>query len=142
MSSRGVAVVSGASRGLGASIAQRLAADGWPVAVNYRHGRVAAESVVGKIGEAGGVVVVGAHGKDHAGARGEPGGEEHEDEDDDDDPTDGRSGPSSRLTPERPTVALATRESGLHLWPHDSIGGVNERKLASRFVETTRPSTL
>jgi hypothetical protein len=39
-------------------------------------------------------------------------------------------------------MALATRESGLHLWPHDSIGGVNERKLASRFVETARPATL
>jgi 3-oxoacyl-[acyl-carrier protein] reductase len=55
MSSFGVAVVSGASRGLGASIAHRLAADGWAVAVNYRHGRVAAESVVGQIREAGGV---------------------------------------------------------------------------------------
>jgi NAD(P)-dependent dehydrogenase (short-subunit alcohol dehydrogenase family) len=32
----GAALVSGASRGLGAIIARRLAADGWPVAVNYR----------------------------------------------------------------------------------------------------------
>ena len=32
----GAALVSGASRGLGAVIARRLAADGWPVAVNYR----------------------------------------------------------------------------------------------------------
>jgi 3-oxoacyl-[acyl-carrier protein] reductase len=55
MSLSGVAVVSGASRGLGASIAHRLAADGWPVAVNYRHGRVGAESVVAKIRQAGGV---------------------------------------------------------------------------------------
>ena len=47
--------MSGASRGLGATIAHRLAADGWPVAVNYRHGRVEAESVVAKIREAGGV---------------------------------------------------------------------------------------
>ena len=39
-------------------------------------------------------------------------------------------------------MALAPRETGLHLWPHDSIGGVNERKLASRFVETTRRATL
>ena len=30
-------------------------------------------------------------------------------------------------------MALAPREAGLHLWPHDSIGGVNERsELASR----------
>ena len=55
MSPTGVAVVSGASRGLGASIAHRLAADGWPVAVNYRRGRLEAEGVVGKIREAGGV---------------------------------------------------------------------------------------
>jgi 3-oxoacyl-[acyl-carrier protein] reductase len=55
MSPSGVAVVSGASRGLGASIAYRLAADGWPVAVNYRHGRVGAESVVATIRETGGV---------------------------------------------------------------------------------------
>jgi NAD(P)-dependent dehydrogenase (short-subunit alcohol dehydrogenase family) len=32
----GAVLVSGASRGLGAVIARRLAADGWPVAVNYR----------------------------------------------------------------------------------------------------------
>ncbi len=55
MGPSGVAVVSGASRGLGASIAHRLAADGWPVAVNYRQGRVGAESVVTKIRELGGV---------------------------------------------------------------------------------------
>jgi hypothetical protein len=87
-------------------------------------------------------MVVGAHGEDHAGAREEPGGEEQDNEDDNDDPTEGRSGPSSRLSLERPSVALATRESGLHLWPHDSIGGVIERKPASRFVETPRRSTL
>jgi 3-oxoacyl-[acyl-carrier protein] reductase len=55
MSPTGVAVVSGASRGLGAAIAHRLAVDGWPVAVNYHHGRVGAESVVDKIRQAGGV---------------------------------------------------------------------------------------
>ena len=67
------------------------------------------------VGQTGGVVVVGAHGKDRTGARGEPGGEEKDDEDDDDDPTEGRSCPSSRLSLERSTMALATRESGLHL---------------------------
>jgi 3-oxoacyl-[acyl-carrier protein] reductase len=55
MNRPGVAVVSGASRGLGASIARRLAADGWSVAVNYRRGRDQAESVVSAIRESGGV---------------------------------------------------------------------------------------
>ena len=50
-----VALVTGASRGLGAHISQRLAVDGWAVAVNYRAGQVAAESVVESIREAGGV---------------------------------------------------------------------------------------
>lgn len=49
-----VAFVSGASRGLGAVIARRLAADGFTVAVNYAKGREGAERVVADIREAGG----------------------------------------------------------------------------------------
>ena len=47
--------MTGASRGLGAAIALRLAADGRPVAVNYLRGREAAISVVERIRSAGGV---------------------------------------------------------------------------------------
>ena len=50
-----VALVTGGSRGLGAQISQRLAVDGWAVAVNYRSGQAAAETVVESIREAGGV---------------------------------------------------------------------------------------
>jgi 3-oxoacyl-[acyl-carrier protein] reductase len=50
----GSALVSGASRGLGAHIARRLAADGRPVAVNYRTDRDGAARVVNHIVAAGG----------------------------------------------------------------------------------------
>ncbi|WP_327002042.1 SDR family oxidoreductase [Dactylosporangium sp. NBC_01737] len=54
MSASGVVLVTGASRGLGASIARTLAAAGWAVAVNYRHGAEAAGQVVAGIRAGGG----------------------------------------------------------------------------------------
>ncbi len=54
---RGCAVVTGASRGIGAACARALAVAGWPVVVNFRADRGGSEAVVEEIEAAGGRAV-------------------------------------------------------------------------------------
>ncbi len=53
----GVAIITGASRGIGAATAQRLARDGHAIVVNYANDQIAAEHVVRAIEDQGGQAI-------------------------------------------------------------------------------------
>jgi 3-oxoacyl-[acyl-carrier protein] reductase len=65
-----VAVVTGASKGIGASIASHLAAEGASVVVNYSSAKDAAQRVVAEIvGKGGKAIAVGANLAEHSGVQ-------------------------------------------------------------------------
>ena len=55
---QGCALITGSSRGIGAATAKLLAADGWPVRINYRADEEGARAVAEEIGSQGGKATV------------------------------------------------------------------------------------